>query len=101
MISMKAMISQPMKGMSAEEIREVREKAKAVLEGAGYEVVDTYFTDEPEPDVVNRPLHFLAMSLAKMSECEAVYFCRGWDAARGCIIEHAAAKAYGLDVILE
>lgn len=98
---MKAMISQPMKGMSAEEIREVREKAKAVLENEGYEVVDTYFTGEPEPDVVNRPLHFLAMALAKMSECEAVYFCRGWDAARGCIIEHAAAKAYGLDVILE
>ena len=30
-----------------------------------------------------------------MSKCNAVYFCKGWENARGCRIEHETAKAYG------
>lgn len=41
----KAMISQPMAGKTHEEIVETRDKAVAVLEGMGYEVVNTLFTD--------------------------------------------------------
>ena len=51
--------------------------------------------------VVQISLHFLAKSLEKMSFCHAVYFCRGWQDARGCRIEHDAAVAYGLEVIEE
>ena len=36
-----------------------------------------------------------------MSKCNAVYFCKGWENARGCKIEHKTAKAYGLDMIYE
>jgi len=36
-----------------------------------------------------------------MSKCHAAYFCRGWEQARGCQIEHAAAVAYGLEIIYE
>lgn len=42
----KAMISQPMAGKTHEEIVETRDKAVAVLEGMGCEVVNTLFTDE-------------------------------------------------------
>lgn len=42
----KAMISQPMAGKTHEEIVETRDKAVAVLEGMGHEVVNTLFTDE-------------------------------------------------------
>ena len=45
---MKAMISQRMMGKSDEEIIKTREKAVAYLEGQGYEVVNTYFTDDIE-----------------------------------------------------
>lgn len=31
----------------------------------------------------------------------AAYFCRGWEQARGCRIEHEAAKSYGLEIIYE
>ena len=31
----------------------------------------------------------------------AAYFCKGWENARGCRIEHAAAVAYGLEVLYE
>lgn len=105
---MKAMLSQPMAGKTDEEIIATREKAIKVLEDKGYEIVNTLFTDEWHNDksmkkrgVVQIPLCFLAKSLENMSLCHAAYFCKGWESARGCRIEHDAALAYGLDVIYE
>ena len=104
----KVMISQPMAGETDEEIKTAREKAIEYLRDRGYEVVNTLFTDEwyskdkmEEREVVQIPLCFLAKSLENMSLCHAVYFCKGWENARGCRIEHDAAVAYGLDIIYE
>lgn len=47
------------------------------------------------------PLCYLAKSLENMSLCHVVYFCKGWENARGCRIEHDAAVAYGLEVLYE
>ena len=105
---MKAMLSQPMAGKSEEEIKAARDKAIAVLKEKGYEIVNTLFTDEwyssekmKERGVVQIPLCFLAKSLENMSLCHAAYFCKGWEQARGCRLEHDAAIAYGLNVIYE
>ena len=105
---MKAMLSQPMAGKSDEEITATRERAISVLEGMGYKVVNTLFTDEwyskesmEKRGVVQIPLCFLAKSLENMSLCHAAYFCKGWENARGCKIEHEAAKAYGLEILYE
>lgn len=104
----KAMLSQPMAGKTNEEITATRERAIAALEARGYEIVNTLFTDEwyskesmEKRGVVNIPLCFLAKSLENMSLCHAAYFCKGWELARGCRIEHEAAKAYGLEIIYE
>lgn len=104
----KAMISQPMAGLSEDEIVRARDKAIKALEMMGYEVVNTLFTDEwyskesmEARGVVQIPLCFLAKSLESMSLCHAVYFCKGWEKARGCRMEHEAAKAYGLVIICE
>lgn len=100
---MKAMLSQPMAGKTDEEIIETRNRAIEKLESMGFEVVNTLFTDEwyskeqmEERGVVQVPLCFLAKSLENMSLCHAAYFCKGWENARGCRIEHEAAAAYGL-----
>ena len=105
---MKAMLSQPMAGKTDEEIKETREKAIAALKEKGYEIVNTLFTDEwyssekmKERGVVQIPLCFLAKSLTNMSLCHCVYFCKGWENARGCRIEHEAAVAYGLTIFYE
>lgn len=105
---MKAMLSQPMAGKTNEEIIATRERAIKALEESGYEVVNTLFTDEwyrtesmKERGVVQIPLCFLAKSLENMSKCDAAYFCKGWENARGCRIEHKAAVEYGLDIIYE
>nr|DAL49837.1 MAG TPA_asm: N-deoxyribosyltransferase [Caudoviricetes sp.] len=105
---MKAMLSQPMAGKTEEEIIATRERAIAALKKRGYEIINTLFTDEwysqecmKERGVVQIPLCFLAKSLENMSLCHAAYFCKGWENARGCKIEHEAAKAYGLTIIYE
>jgi len=104
----KAMISQPMAGLTDEQIIAAREAAITHLEAKGYTVVNTLFTDEwyskekmTERGVVQIPLCFLAKSLENMSLCHAVYFVKGWDNARGCKIEHEVAKAYGLEILYE
>lgn len=104
----KAMLSQPMAGKTNEEIIATREKAISVLKEKGYEIVNTLFTDEwyskdaiAERGVVQIPLCFLAKSLENMSRCHAAYFCKGWENARGCRIEHEAAVAYGLEIFYE
>lgn len=104
----KAMLSQPMNGLTDEQIVATRNKAVAALEAQGYEIINTLFTDEwynPENmearGVVQIPLCFLAKSLENMSLCHAAYFCKGWENARGCKIEHEAAVAYGLTIIYE
>ena len=105
---MKAMLSQPMAGKTEQEIVSTRERAILALEARGYEIVNTLFTDEwysneemEKRGVVQIPLCFLAKSLENMSLCHAAYFCKGWEEARGCRIEHEAAKAYGVTIIYE
>lgn len=105
---MKAMISQPMNGLTDDQINEIRQRAIKELQNGGYDVVDTFFTDEffskdslKEKGVKQIPVYFLAKSLAAMSQCNAMYFCKGWEYARGCKIEHGVAVAYGIPIIYE
>lgn len=97
------MISQPMKDLSSEKITSVRENAIHTLETFGYDVIDNFFTDEGfiTEDTKHTPVAYLAKSLEVMSKCDAVYFCKGWEKARGCKIEHEIANAYGLAIIYE
>lgn len=105
-IRKKVMISQPMNGLTDEEIEKTREKAIRHLDRLGYKVVTTLFKDGwynnsamKDRGVMNIPVYYLARSLESMSFCDSVYFCDGWEDARGCRIEHDVAEEYGLDII--
>jgi hypothetical protein len=94
------MLSQPMNGKTEEEIVATRNRAISFLQEKGYEIVNTLFTDEwysnesmKNRGVVQIPLCFRAKSLENMSLCHVVFFCKGWEDARGCRIAHEAAKA--------
>lgn len=98
------MISQPMRGKTDLEIATTRKTATQYLEDKGYEVVNTFLKegfDEMDAEALDKTIYFLAKSIEKMSECQAVYFCQGWEGARGCQIEHEIAKKYGLEIIYE
>lgn len=100
---MKAMISQPMNNLTADYILSRRENATNTLKNFGYDVEDTFFTNEyvVSDDTKNLSVAYLAKSIEAMSKCDAVYFCKGWENSRGCKIEHEIAKGYGLAVVYE
>lgn len=99
-----AMISQPMNGLTDEEIGKVKTNAEELLTKMGYEVIDTFFkNDLDDPDFArgHAGVYFLGKSLEKMAICDLVFFCKGWENARGCRIEHDVAMEYNIDIIEE
>ena len=95
----KLFISQPMRGKTDEEI--LRERDKAIANAMdivkdNVEVIDSFFQDAP---VEAKPLWFLGKSIELLSSADIVYFCKGWNDARGCRIEHECAKEYGIEII--
>ena len=94
---MRLFISQPMRGKTDEQILDERNyainRAKKIL-GDDIEVIDSFFKDAP---VTASPLWFLGKSLEALAGADIVYFCEGWDTARGCKIEQQCAVEYGID----
>lgn len=101
----KAMVSQPMRGRTDEEILEARDRIAAKLQAAGYEIADTvfHFTEEQMDGlgVKNPEIYCLSNSIKAMSSCDCAYFAKGWENARGCRIEHYIAAAYGMEIMYE
>jgi Asp-tRNA(Asn)/Glu-tRNA(Gln) amidotransferase A subunit family amidase len=94
-----AMISQPMRGKTEEQIRSERKEVIELLENSGYEVVDTVF-----PDFINSgnvAVKYLAKSLEVMADIGLVYFMDGWEEARGCRIEHQVCVDYDIPYTAE
>lgn len=95
----KLFISQPMRGRTDEEILAERNKAIETVKdiiGEDVEAIDSFFGMAPT-DV--KPLWYLGKSIELMSSADYVYFCAGWEDARGCRIEHECAVQYGIDII--
>jgi hypothetical protein len=104
----KIMISQPMNGLTEEQITNAQNKFLEYAKKENLEPLNTYFKDEwysqesmTSRGVVQIPLCFLAKSIENMSLCHKAYFAKGWENARGCKIEHEVALQYGLEIIYE
>lgn len=97
---MKIMISQPMNGLSVEQVKANRKAVVEMLEAKGHEVVDTVIAETP-PETEHQALWYLGKSLEQMAQCDCVYFMGDWISARGCQLEYQAAKAYGLQIEAE
>lgn len=103
----KIFISQPMRGKSEHQIK--ADRAVAVSEAAEYlkeevEVIDSYFSEEYTralklKESKNVPLKHLALSLSLLADADMAVFAPGWNEARGCLIEHEAALAYGIKTL--
>lgn len=95
----KVFISQPMNGKTKEEI--LAERGEAILSIKSYypndevEVLDTYFKDYN-----GKPLEYIGKSIMMLAQADVAYFCKGWDKARGCKIEHLCAKEYGVKTLV-
>ena len=98
----KVFLSQPMKDLTESEILAKRQEYIEMvkrLKGADTEILDTYFTEEPEGG--NVPLKYLAMSIELLADADAAFFADGWRSARGCVIEHICCVRYGIPIIYD
>ena len=97
----KVFISQPMRGLTDEQIKahreEVIEKIKEMFNN-DVEIIDSFFEGESTPD---NPLELLGKSISMLNDINYIYMCAGWENARGCTIEHECALKYGIGVIYE
>lgn len=100
----KLFISQPMRGLSQEEILKAREgyiiKAENVL-GEPVEIIESFFNDYPGEECKSIPMWYLGKSIQLLSQADIAFFGGDWRNARGCRIEYEVAKEYGIKVIEE
>lgn len=94
-------ISQPMKDKTDEQIKTERaravEAAKAKL-GEDVELIDSFFEGAPHDA---KPLWFLGKSFQLLSTADIAFFVKGWNEYRGCKMENAACKEYGIPTVEE
>ena len=95
---MKVMISQPMRGKTEEQIKEEREEVIEKFNKLHIEVVDTIFTEEA-PENINGAIYYLSKSIEMLGQVDALYLMENWECARGCRIERAVAKEYGIKIL--
>lgn len=92
---MKVYISIPISGKPLKDTMQKADGIKSALSRKGYRPVspfDIYCGNEPKYE------DYLCHDLRAMMDCDAVYFCTGWEQSCGCNIEHDVAmrfKAYG------
>lgn len=99
---MKVFISQPMRGLTDNDILKTRkevieyiEENFSVKEGEKIEFIDSFFQSAP---VDKQPLWFLGKSFELLSTADVCVFIGHWSEARGCIMEHEACKRYGIPI---
>lgn len=98
MPKMNVFISQPMNGKKTEEIEYEREQLVKDLKkylGEDINILDTIFHfAEDVPSLV-----YLGRSLEVLAKADLAVFMDGWEDARGCKIEHQAAKDYDIPTL--
>jgi len=99
---MKIFVSQPMSGLSENEIMETRKRVVDLLKkkfpGRNIDVIDQYHQDIPKDA---HPLKYLGSDIAMMADADIIVFAEGYIKSRGCYIERQVANTYGLDCLFE
>ena len=99
----KVFISMPMNSKTDEEIvKEFKSIKKRVLELFDEcQVIDSVFSNFDLDNNANTPIHYLCRSIELIADADIVYFAKGWEQARGCLIEYQVAKTYGKTCVEE
>ena len=97
----KVFISQPMAGLTDDEI--VKERTRAIRKvkekyGNDVRIVDSYFKDSYLHET---PCTLLGLSIQKLGTADVAYFVKNWNKFRGCKLENQIAKVYSIPVIEE
>lgn len=99
----KIFLSHPMSGLTEQEVWNIRGKAIEYFKTkypdmlAEFEIIENYKHDDA-PKNAGRLWH-LGRSIQQLAEADYIYFCDGWEKAKGCNIEYQIALSYGISII--
>jgi hypothetical protein len=97
---MKVMISLPMNGRKKEEVEKRLKELTAEFKKMHIDVVHSFDTKEIKVDSNNPRVFYLGRTIMKyMHDVDAVYFDKGWNDAKGCKIERAICREYGIKIL--
>lgn len=94
---MRIFISQPMNGMTDEQIKEVRNRTIEYIKAHddSATIIDSYIEEEPPKDC-NQGIWYLGKSIELLASADMIWMVDGWQNAKGCILENEIACRYGL-----
>lgn len=98
----KLFVSQPMRGLTADEIVAERNRIILKAQEAMGEAVNPLpsFVETYDVGLTERtPVRFLANSIAILADADVAVFGKGWEEARGCRIEHKVCMDYDIDIV--
>jgi hypothetical protein len=99
---MKAFISQPMNGMTDDEIRARREELIRIIKlhcGENTEIIDSFTKSE---EIVGKGrIAMLGDSISMMRDADVVLFAKGWQNSAGCNVEHEVCVQYHIRRLFE
>ena len=94
----KVYISIPISGKDITEVKLHLDIVKNGLVSNGYETVTPF---DVSPDSNASYAEHMGRDIQALLECDAVYFCRGWQDSKGCQAEYEVAKIYGKQMVFE
>ena len=95
MYSLNCFISQPMKNKTTEQIKNEREEVIEFLHRNDMNEINSIIENNKDP------IYSLGESIKLMANADCAYFMKGWNTARGCIIEHEVCERYGIPIVME
>lgn len=94
----KVYISIPISGKDISEVKLHLDIVKNGLVSNGYEPITPF---DVSPDFNASYAEHMGRDIQALLECDAVYFCRGWQDSKGCQAEYEVAKIYGKQIVFE
>ena len=93
----KLFVSQPMTGLSDEEIYAARDTALAYAKRACNEELKLIDSFVPGVGDAGRPLYYLGLAIQALDGADIVCFAPGWEKSHGCVVENFCASVYGIE----
>lgn len=94
----KIYISLPITGLDKDTVISKANDRKKLISFKGYEPVTPF---DVSPDSNASYAEHMGRDIQALLECDAVYFCRGWQDSKGCQEEYEVAKIYGKQMVFE
>ena len=93
-------ISAPISSRPKHVATHVFNMAESILYKKGYNVViNPLKLNHPDNSTYGE---YIGVDIRELIDnADAIYFCRGWEASKGCMLEFCAGKVYGKEIMFE